>query len=108
MFDYISSSHPMARSVRGGSWLYNLVSYRRLFPPTYISTANEGYCETDSIALWGQFLTAKGLLREPEATNFKECAQRQNNIDGALHCFPLKVLRPSCPITEFLRFYHIS
>jgi hypothetical protein len=35
MFGYIRTHHQSTRTVRGGSWLYNLEAYRRLFPPEY-------------------------------------------------------------------------
>jgi len=35
MFAAIRESYPNANSVIGGSWLYNLEAYRRLFPPVY-------------------------------------------------------------------------
>src|SRR4051812_44752439 len=41
MFTDIRRAVPEARFVRGGSWLYNVEAYRRLFPPEYPASAVE-------------------------------------------------------------------
>jgi hypothetical protein len=35
MFTYVKHTYADAKAVRGGSWLYHLEAYRRLFPPVY-------------------------------------------------------------------------
>jgi len=39
MLAEIKVKHPDAGTVRGGSWLYNIEPYRRLFPTAYIASA---------------------------------------------------------------------
>lgn len=38
MFGHIRIAYPDAVSVRGGSWLYRVEAYRRLFPPDYVKS----------------------------------------------------------------------
>jgi hypothetical protein len=105
MFRAIQATLPQAKAVRGGSWLYHLDGYKRLFPPEYVRTAQAVDDEFQFMALWGQFLTRHGRLREPEATAFLGCLQQQTTLAGLKHCFPLQVLRPACSIDHFYRSY---
>jgi hypothetical protein len=105
MFRTIQSTLPEARTVRGGSWLYNLDAYRRLFPPEYVFTAQPISDEFPFLALWGQFLTRYGHLREPGTGSFLACLQQQTTLAGLTQCFPYQVLRPMCSIDHFYRFY---
>ena len=105
MFRTIQSTLPEATTVRGGSWLYNLDAYRRLFPPEYICTAQPISDEFPFLALWGQFLTRHGHLREPRTASFLACLQQQTTLAGLAQCFPYQVLRPMCAIEHFYRFY---
>jgi hypothetical protein len=58
MFAFLRAEHPESRVVVGGSWLYHIEAYRRLFPPAYIASLA---LHTSPSALtggswWGQFL----------------------------------------------------
>jgi hypothetical protein len=105
MFRTIQATHPQATAVRGGSWLYHLDAYRSLFPPEYVWTAQPADDEFPYLALWGQFLTRQGHLREPETTRFLAGLQQQTTLAGLKQCFPYQVLRPACSIDHFYRFY---
>jgi hypothetical protein len=105
MFRAIQSTLPEAKTVRGGSWLYNLDAYRRLFPSEYIRTARPISDEFQFLALWGQFLTRHGRLREPGAASFLARLQRQTTLAGLTRCFPYQALSPMCAIDHFYRFY---
>ena len=107
MFRYIQANHPDVETVRGGSWLYNISAYIRLFPPDYIKTAKPVGYETEFWALWGQFVARNGSIRQPAATQFLECLSKQNTVEGCLQCFPYQVLRPECPIERFYNFYNL-
>ena len=107
MFRHIQANHPDAETVRGGSWLYNIPAYLRLFPPDYIKTAKPVGYETSFWALWGQFVARKGSIRQPTAAQFLECLNKQKTVDSCLQCFPYQVLRPECLIETFYDFYNL-
>ena len=107
MFRYIQANHPDVETVRGGSWLYNIYAYLRLFPTDYVKTATPVGYETQFWALWGQFVARHGSVRQPAATQFLECLDNQKTVEGCLQCFPYQVLRPECPIKTFYDFYNL-
>lgn len=107
MFQYIQANHSDVETVRGGSWLYNIAAYRRLFPPDYVKTAKPVDYETMFWALWGQFVARNGSIREPAASQFLECLGKQQTVEGCLQCFPYQVLRPECSIEIFYDFYNL-
>ena len=107
MFRYIQANHPDVETVRGGSWLYNIPAYLRLFPPDYVKTAKPVGYETTFWALWGQFVGRNGSIREPAASQFLECLSKQQMIEDCLQCFPYQVLSPECSIEIFYDFYNL-
>ena len=107
MFQYIQANHSDVETVRGGSWLYNIAAYRRLFPPDYVKTAKPVDYETMFWALWGQFVARNGSIREPAASQFLECLGKQQTVEDCLQCFPYQVLRPECSIEIFYDFYNL-
>ena len=70
MFRHLRDEHPAPHTVVGGSWLYNIDAYRRLFPPEYLATAKIGDAEYQFLAQWGQFLDCHGHLKAPVAQAF--------------------------------------
>ena len=50
LFAHVAKASPPDATIRGGSWLYHLETYRRLFPPAYVAS-REPY--TRPIALRG-------------------------------------------------------
>ena len=107
MFRYIQAKHSDVETVRGGSWLYNIPAYLRLFPPDYVKTAKPVGYETEFWALWGQFIARKGSIRQPTTSQFLECLDKQKTIADCLQCFPYQVLRPECSIKTFYKFYNL-
>ena len=107
MFRHIRANHPDVETVRGGSWLYNIPAYLRLFPPDYVKTAKPVGYETTFWALWGQFVARKGSIRQPATAQFLECLDQQKTLEDCLQCFPYQVLRPECPIETFYNFYNL-
>jgi hypothetical protein len=59
------------------------------------------------LALWGQFLTKEGQVREKMASDFLHCAEEQETLEATKQCFPYLPLRPKCSIDYFYRFYGI-
>ena len=77
MFTYVQQTYAHATAVRGGSWLYHLEAYRRLFPPVYGDSREvlEGISHFQGTSSWGQFLDhregVKPALREQFLENLK-------------------------------------
>lgn len=93
--------------VVGRSWLYNLDAYRRLFPPAYSDSptiANGGF---RWMALWGQFATRRGELRESASDTLLHALELQNSLADVESCFPLRVLETSAPIEAFHAHYGV-
>ena len=78
MFTAIHHQEQGFRTVVGGSWLYHLEAYRRLFPPAYLATAKPGSGDHAYLTLWGQFLYCNGQLKPETVSIFTGCLQRQD------------------------------
>ncbi|MBV7335118.1 hypothetical protein KFU94_44150 [Chloroflexi bacterium TSY] len=107
MFQHIKATHPEAETVIGGSWLYNIEAYRRLFPTRFLVTAQPGQAEPGFWSTWGQFLRRNGRLDEAKAEAFQNCLKQQTTLEVCLSCFPFKTLRLHCPIDVFYEHYKI-
>ncbi len=108
MFTHIKSYAPGIERVVGGSWLYNLEAYRRLFPPAFVATARPGQADYQYLVLWGQFLDRDGRVRPWPARKFVECLEKQTTLEGAMECFPLKALYLEAPLRVFYEYYTID
>ena len=108
LFSHVKSYMPRATRVRGGSWLYNIEAYRRLFPPAYVQTAREVRGDWQYMALWGQFYDRCGRIKEEMATGFLDRVEQQKTLESVLDCFPYQVLQPECAIQYFYDFYQIG
>ena len=107
LFRHVRQTHPEAQAVVGGSWMYYLEAYRRLFPLGYLKTAVSGGYETGFFALWGQFVRGNGQVRKPIAHQFLTCLAQQKSLPDCLACFPYDVLRLQAPIDMFYAHYQI-
>ncbi len=96
-----------ARAVVGASWLYNLESYRRLFPPAYLASAQVGHNDFAFLPVWGQFVDRHGSIRADLAEKFLNCIEQQHTLQGLELCFPFPSLHLECPVAEFFRFYGV-
>jgi hypothetical protein len=107
LFREISSKHPDAETVRGGSWLYNIAPYCRLFPSEYIASMKPVGYELQFWALWGQFLKG-GFRPDFEAIGrFCEAIALARTPEECTQCFPYEAMRPECDIGHFYRFFEI-
>lgn len=101
MCAYISLHHPGAKLIKGGSWLYNLDAYCRLFPPAYVaSRTRPAQARLNGTSTWGQLLTYRGEVK----------AQVRDHLLGALgrielaapwRAFPLQALGAEAPFKVF-------
>jgi len=108
MVRHLRAVLPPAATIVGGSWLYNIEAYRRLFPPAFLATSRIGAHEYQFIALWGQFLDRHGNVRAVMTRAFQDCLARQITADGLELCFPYRVLRLESPVEAFYDFYGIA
>lgn len=106
MFGWLAERHPEARHVLGGSWLYNLEAYRRLFPPAF--GASRQYDPTfkrqNGLSTWGQFIRHDGSIR-PDVRDAFLAALPGLEPDNPFGPFPYKVLFTQAPISDFQRIY---
>jgi hypothetical protein len=108
LFRDLQQRVPATTTVIGGSWLYNLEAYRRLFPEPYLATAQAGTTEFQFIALWGQFLDRHGAVRPDMAQVLLERSARCAAGDDLNTCFPYRVLRLACELAPFYRYYGLN
>lgn len=105
MFDHVRARHPRARTVRGGSWLYNLEAYRRLFPADYgASRFAPARVRLDGTSSWGQLLDFRGGVK-PDVR--QALIANLDHLDAAAPwtAFPLRALAAEAPIGSFHGFY---
>ncbi|MDR3512188.1 MAG: hypothetical protein P4L73_11175 [Caulobacteraceae bacterium] len=105
MFACLRRDYPSARTVNGGSWLYNLDAYQRLFPPEYAaSRSRPERLRLTGTSSWGQFLDHRGEVKAPVRQAFID------NLDGLdplapWRAFPLHALTARAPVERFYDFY---
>jgi hypothetical protein len=105
LFEEVRRSEDRLRRVVGASWLYNLESYLRLFPNSYLATATTARPPFQNMPLWGQFLDRHGTVRQSLTVSFLNRLSRQRSLDGLAQCFPYQVLTLDAPASSFYDFY---
>jgi hypothetical protein len=105
MFRHVRAHHGQARTVRGGSWLYNLEAYRRLFPPDYAASVFEPErVRLDGTSSWGQLLDFRGAVKPAVARTLLDNIG-QGDAAAPWRAFPLRALGAESPIASFHRLY---
>lgn len=105
MFAHVAATYPQARTVKGGSWLYNLEAYRRLFPPAYgASRVRPEPLRLNGTSSWGQLIDHRGQVKPAARDAF---LANLADLDPAApwRVFPLRALAVSAPLTAFTTFY---
>jgi hypothetical protein len=105
LFAHVREHAPDATRVAGGSWLYNLEAYRRLFPRAFLASARPGEGDFQFMTLWGQFLDRHGEVRPGPAAQFLERLERAKTLAEAAESFPLKVLYLEAKVEGFQPCY---
>lgn len=107
MFTEIKHNHPDAEIVRGGSWLYNRESYRRLYPASYTAHPRIRPGTFIGGGIWGQFRDKTGGVNDGTRQQFLHNLEQldANRIGDA---FPYKALMVSASITDFYKEYGIE
>ncbi len=108
MFAYVRETWPGTRVLQGGSWLYNLEAYRRLFPAAYGDSRAypSGPVGLGGTSSWGQFLdhreAVKPDLRDAFLRNIETI-----DVAAPWRSFPLPALLTRAPIELFYDHYRI-
>lgn len=88
-------------SIVGASWLYNLSSYRSLFPAPYVSGLRAIEHPYQRMPLWGQVLNRNGSVRPQAGRNFRTQVTQATTLAELAACFPLPVLYTTAPAVCF-------
>ena len=109
MFTHVKHTCAEAKEVRGGSWLYHLEAYRRLFPPIYGDSRAvlEGTTRFQGTSSWGQFLDHREGVKPAVRAQFLENLTRLD-MHRLWEVFPLPACRAHAPIEAFYDFYNID
>lgn len=108
MMTHIATRWPETQSILGGSWLYNLEAYRRLFPAEFGAsrTPLTGPRPTHGLSTWGQFLDYRGYAKPEVVTRFRQMLDTLD-IEHPWLSFPYQVLSTTAPFTVFRREYGV-
>jgi hypothetical protein len=109
LFAHVAKSAPPNATVRGGSWLYHVEAYRRLFPPAYVDSRRP---YTRPIALrgtatWGQVIDAHERVR-PGVRDTVVANLAQLDPEAPHLAFPFQMLAVEAPLSAFLEFYGVA
>jgi hypothetical protein len=106
MFAFIRGEYAAARRVLGGSWLYNLDAYRRLFPPEYGGSRRipDGPVRLGGTSTWGQMVDHRGLVKPDLHARFLASLETID-VDQPWLAFPLRAMTAAAPIEAFFDFY---
>lgn len=103
----LKREHPAARTISGGSWLYNTEAYRRLFPPDYAaSRSRPERLRLTGTSSWGQFLDHRGAIKPDLRRAFLDKLD-QIDPDAPWRAFPLHALAASAPVEVFYAHYGV-
>jgi hypothetical protein len=109
MFEHISKNYREATVVSGGSWLYNLNSYKRLFPKSFILNMKvEEIPFPRTSGIWGQFIDSNGEVNEKIEYCFTNKVRAAQSIESLLQCFEFKILFASAAVEDFYNHFGIK
>jgi hypothetical protein len=109
MFGFIKENHPETKQIKGGSWLYNYPSYRRLFPSIFTENMSvQRVPFPRSSGIWGQFINSERQLNQQLASEFEQKFMQANSEEELLQSFPFRILSTKSPIEYFYEFYGLD
>ncbi len=109
MFTSVKQHYPQAKAVHGGSWLYNIEAYKRLFPASFTTHIPvEDIPFPRSSGIWGQFLDSEGGVKPELASTFLSKVNNTKTIDHLHQCFEYKILYPRAKIEGFYNFFALG
>jgi hypothetical protein len=105
MVRHIVETHPEATHIKGGSWLYHLEAYRRLFPPAYVatSTPHPGPHLTGTSS-WGQLIDSREAIR-PALRDAVVANLAVLDPAAPWRVFPYQPLTPSASVEAFVAHF---
>ena len=107
MFSDVKIKYPRAMKVVSASWLYNINSFKELFPRELFEHSKEKV-DYYSLGIWGQFIDKKGNLKIDSADTFMKAVRNANSMEDVNNAFPLKNLYVEEQISCFYTFYNIK
>lgn len=101
MTRHIATTWPQATHIRGGSWLYHVEAYRRLFPSEYLRAATPYPAPTlTGSSTWGQLIDSSENIRaDVRATVVSNL--RHLDASAPWRAFPLHPLVPVATVDVF-------
>lgn len=108
MFGWLAREYPNAKRVDGGSWLYNIEAYRRLFPPDFAASRDtrNGPEYLHGMSSWGQFIDFRARIRTDVRDRFL-AALPDLDMAAPHRVFPYQVLFTTAPFAAFRREYGV-
>lgn len=108
MFGWLAREYLNAKRVDGGSWLYNIEAYRRLFPPEFAASRNprNGPEYLHGLSSWGQFIDFRARIRT-DVRDQLLAALPDLNMAAPHRVFPYQVLFTTAPFEAFRREYGV-
>ena len=106
MFAFIAMRWPETKTVNGGSWLYNIEAYRRLFPAEFAASRTPfvGPRSTHGLSTWGQFVDFRGAVKPAVVEAFLRNLESLDPAQPWL-VFPYQVLTTTALFDAFRREY---
>lgn len=111
----IKRNYPDAKEICGLSWIYNIQSYKRLFPDSYIKNLQMDEREilwTRGTTVWGQFLDNQYKLKQDIANELLLRAKELSKEDSLSKLFKngsqlMPPLATHGPVEDFYKMYKI-
>ncbi len=103
----VLDGHSTGRYVLGGSWLYHLDAYCRLFPPAYVASRTVlEPVRMNGTSSWGQLLDHQERVK-PHVRDAVIANLAALEPSAPWRVFPLRPLRTSAPIENFAAWYEV-
>ena len=107
LFEDVKEKHPTAKYVQGGSWLYNLESYKRLFPKEYLKDIKVVSPKPQILTIWGQFINSEWGIKKEKAEEYLSKLQKAKTEKDLENIFEYTELSPKCEIAHFYHLFSI-
>ncbi len=108
LFAYVKAHFADAKFVRGGSWLYHIEAYRKLFPPSFGASRSEaiGNRNFSGSSSWGQFLNHHGDIKPDLVAVFLNNL-KSIDCENPARVFPMPALMTRASVEDFFAFYDV-
>jgi hypothetical protein len=109
LFAHVARTCAPDTPIRGGSWLYHVEAYRRLFPPAY-ADSRRPYARPIALrgtATWGQVIDAHERIR-PAVRDAVLGNLARLDPEAPHLAFPFQMLAVEAPLSAFLEFYGLA